>query len=567
MAASLRELHRRDDGAIALLATFCLVLVVGFGSLAVDLGSFYWQRRTLQGVADLAALAAADALSSPAAATDPHAAAATAAAAVVTANGWPRAVLAEVDVGRWEADTGLAPTDRFHPDATAGINAAHVRLATRVEMFLGRPLLALIDPDEPIAEAGVALHVVSTATNTRLAAFAVGSRLAQLEGGIENALLRALIGSEVDLSAVDYDGLAHARVDLLTFAGALATRLRLEGPTYDEVLDLHVSATDLLQATASAARASSGSNTTAVTVLGRLAAAAAGGSTSVDLSRLLDLGPLGGMPIDGGSLIGTSVSVLDLVNAAAGIATGDHVVDVDLGATVPGLASAKVRLVIGERPVGSPWIAVGATGTTVHTAQVRLLVDVTVGGPSPLPLLRLPLYAEIAAAQATVRRITCEPAGVTIAARPAVASLWIAGVTAADLVEKTAIPSPPPATLVSLPLVGNVTGRSEVSITNLRDTDLAFSAADIQNHVAKTTSTTAFTTSLVTTLLSHLQLALNGLPLPIGPLATTLAKILSLATVPLDALLAAVLQTLGVSLGQAVVWVDGVRCDGAVLVY
>jgi uncharacterized membrane protein len=44
------------------------------------------------------------------------------------------------------------------------------------------------------------------------------------------------------------------------------------------------------------------------------------------------------------------------------------------------------------------------------------------------------------------------------------------------------------------------------------------------------------------------------------------AGILAGVTSPVDQLLASVLQTLGVGIGQADVWVTGVRCDGAVLV-
>lgn len=61
-----------------------------------------------------------------------------------------------------------------------------------------------------------------------------------------------------------------------------------------------------------------------------------------------------------------------------------------------------------------------------------------------------------------------------------------------------------------------------------------------------------------------MQLGPLDLPIPgIGPLVTS---IISGATGSIDTLLVSVLQSLGVGLGQADVWVTGVRCDGAVLV-
>jgi uncharacterized membrane protein len=57
--------------------------------------------------------------------------------------------------------------------------------------------------------------------------------------------------------------------------------------------------------------------------------------------------------------------------------------------------------------------------------------------------------------------------------------------------------------------------------------------------------------------------------LGLGPpsvLTQTVGNIISAQTAPLDQVLSSILATVGVSVGQAAVWVTGVRCDGAVLV-
>ncbi len=81
-------------------------------------------------------------------------------------------------------------------------------------------------------------------------------------------------------------------------------------------------------------------------------------------------------------------------------------------------------------------------------------------------------------------------------------------------------------------------------------------------------TTTNFTSSLTGSLLGNLTLTVNvgPLTLPIAGLGALVSGILSGATGTVDQLLASVLQTLGVGIGQADVWVTGIRCDGAVLV-
>ena len=50
---------RDERGAVAVIAAASGAVLLGFGALAVDMGSIYLQSRKLQGMADLAAIAAA----------------------------------------------------------------------------------------------------------------------------------------------------------------------------------------------------------------------------------------------------------------------------------------------------------------------------------------------------------------------------------------------------------------------------------------------------------------------------------------------------------------------------
>jgi uncharacterized membrane protein len=98
---------------------------------------------------------------------------------------------------------------------------------------------------------------------------------------------------------------------------------------------------------------------------------------------------------------------------------------------------------------------------------------------------------------------------------------------------------------------------------------VTFTQSDISQQTKKTVSTRDFTSSLTSRLVGDLQLNANiaGLGLGLPQVVTgQVAGILASATSPVDQLLAGVLATLGVGLGQADVWVSGIRCDGAVLV-
>jgi uncharacterized membrane protein len=92
---------------------------------------------------------------------------------------------------------------------------------------------------------------------------------------------------------------------------------------------------------------------------------------------------------------------------------------------------------------------------------------------------------------------------------------------------------------------------------------VSFSESDIQGGVVKNTSTTDYLGSLVTNLLTHTSLTMVGIGVPGLPNIVT--GILAGAVSPVDQLLSSVLQTAGVSLGQASTWVDGAKCGAAAL--
>lgn len=144
---------------------------------------------------------------------------------------------------------------------------------------------------------------------------------------------------------------------------------------------------------------------------------------------------------------------------------------------------------------------------------------------------------------------------------------WIGNVTTADMNNFATKPNPPAVKIVDLGLV-SVSARAHAAMGNTTPVPVTFSYADITAQSKKTVTSTNFTSSLTASLVNDLAVSVNvvglGVALPgLGPLVT---GIIGGATAGIDQLLSTVLASLGVGIGQADVWVTGIRCNGAVLV-
>jgi uncharacterized membrane protein len=370
---------------------------------------------------------------------------------------------------------------------------------------------------------------------------------------------------------MDYQALIDAHIDAFDFLNALATRLDLTGVTYDSLLSGDVKVADIVAAVLSAQQAANGLNA-ATTALSNISLALAGLTTAIVPGKLIDVGPYAAMTVGTKPKTGVSASVFDLLSATGAIANGTNQIAASANLGLPGIASVSVTATIGEHPQGASWMTVGTEGASVNTAQTRVLVSIELLGSGAVPAVNLPLYVEIASGTATLDAVSCGrpdvgTSSVTLGVAPGVVDAWIGNVSAADMTNFISKPDPGAATLVNLGAV-TVTGRAHAGMGNTTPASVSFSYADITAQTKKTVSTTDFTSSLTASLLGELSLKVNvgplGLPIPgLGP---TVTGIIGGATMSIDQVLAQVLATLGVGIGQADVWVSGIRCDGAVLV-
>jgi uncharacterized membrane protein len=387
-------------------------------------------------------------------------------------------------------------------------------------------------------------------------------------------MLGGMLGGNLSLSAMDYNALADSRVELFGFLDELATEAEVTGGTYTEVADSNVSVGDVFDAMA-AAGVTGDDASTAELALDEIGQYTQAYGMTIPAGKLFELGPYAELASGDGAGLDAGVRALDLVNAAAALANEEHQVAMSFGSSIPGLLDLTATVLVGERPQHSSWISVGEAGSTVHTAQTRIRFDATVGGSGALlgKLITVPILVDLASGTSTLTSIACgdDPATdavVGLSARPSVADLWI-GEPINGWTDFSSSPTVVPATLVEVPLVASITGSGHLAVTNVEDTPLEFTAAEIAAHEVETVSTTTPVTTAIASLLGNTTLEAHVLGLGIG--AGAISPLVATALAPVgpavDPILMSILDTMGVGIGEADVTVNGVRCDGSVLVH
>lgn len=549
MSVTRAGLANDRRAGIGPLAAIAMPVMIGAGALAVDVGSVQLETRRLQGLADAAALAAA---------ADLPAAKARANALVADA-GWDRDFATIATPGRYVANPATASADRFTPGATPA-NAVQVSLSTRSPTFLARIF----------GRSDVSIGRSARAARVDQAAISVGSRLAAMEGGLLNQYLSALTGSSLSLSVADYNALAGADIDLLGFVDALNTTADLKLGTYDQVLASDVGLPQLVQAIGLAAI----DDAVAQALLSRIAASANAGRR-VNLDTLIDLGPMGGQDRAAAGMV--TVDALTLLTSVLQLSNGERQVALDLGAGIPGLAHTRVWLAVGQRPEGSPWIAIGDGGKPiVRTAQIRVyletrIANVSLPGLGALVGVTVPLFVELAEAEARIDAIACPTpatARVDVGARPGLGTIALGEVDTRRLNDFSRAMTVQRTKLVDTLLV-DVEARGILALGGAEPWQrVSFSAAQIGSGTPQTVSSGAAVQGLTSSLIQSTTLTprVLGLPIPTGPLLAGVGQTLHVATPALDGLVNLATGTLGVRYGQADVWVNGVRCGQPMLV-
>lgn len=529
-------------GGVSIGAAFAMTMLVGGAALAVDLGALYLDRRELQGIADAAALAAA-------AAPDD---APTAARRLIDANCRDCGIAIGALVhGSYTADGAVAAEQRF---AAGGESPNAVRLTLTRE----RPLtFARFLTGRDTA----AISATATGARRAYAAFSLGSRVAAVHGGVPNAILSALAGSELGLSVMDYEALASADVDLLAFSDALRTRAGVDALTFGETLDASATLPEVAGALADA--------TTDGAVAAALEKVAANAlPRSIVPSSAIDLGPrASNVRIDAASPV--NVNALDLLRAMLILGGGGRQLDLSLASDLPGGSGVDVALLVGEPPADSPLIAITDDDqVVVRTAQVRLKLGAKIA--TPLATVELPLVAELGSAAARLSAIDCSrgaSSAVTLGVTTSPATVAIGKVDSGDFQDMNKPLAPKSAKLLSLPLA-SVSGKAELILSDLNEKPVGFSRIDIDDGTVKTVESSGLVAGAAASLADRIDLDVNllGIGINAGALTSLVGTAVASAAPVLDGLLESVTGALGVHVGEADARVNALRCGHVRLV-
>lgn len=432
-----------------------------------------------------------------------------------------------------------------------------------------------------------------------------------------NLLFRSLLpGTTVNLTTLDWNGLAAADINLNALIAQLGTNLSLDP---SQVLDANITLGQLQLAMVQVLQADG--NTAAVNALNLLPLNVPALTGTIQLSDLLQIA------LPSGSLADIDLDVLDLVTGMVqlynytNILTTPPPVSVDTAALgLPGVANMQMWLQVVEPPT----YVCGPVGASFHSAAIRIKLNtdllqglnltaltnalngLNIGGVLSVSnaavsasVLKLQLYADVARAEGTISAIDLVNSVVTLNARAGLVNVYVGTIADAVFFNRTQVITPAMVTPMVL---------TDLSVGLRVSTLLGIPIADVQVPIAvqvravasgtpslqtlvfngpfPETQTLSCGTScagdLVNSLLTSLDVTmvsgnptvvlLGALPLPL-PIATIVNAVTGTLEAQLDTMVPQIvtpvlqsllglvdnlLELLGIAIGQAVFTVEGI---------
>lgn len=452
--SSMRAARQKGSVIVNAAIALSLIIIVLAGT---ELGYLFYMKREYQKAADLAALAGASQLNGPTGCQGARQAART------NANGAgvsdpirnlpTNFSLADGNItcGRW--DPGIASESHFD-DKDPNLNAVRVLISNApvgiLSVFPGNRTIRV--------------QAIAAKASDPLASFSVGSGVARLQEGALNSLLTMLLGTSVNLTLIDYKGLANAKINLL----GLAKALNLNLGSYDELLAANVSLGQLITAAINALPQSNDSPTVKLvtsllngllsldggldldrTTINLLKTAQQAGLISVDLD-----------PKNPSSALNGEINALNLLLVSLQVANSNSAAAAQVTIPLDPLANVQVKATVIEPPsiaIGPPgYYSDGRAKTEAHTGQVRVLLNAKVLTPPSggnllnldilglasikvsLPagqLVNLPIYVEVASGDGELEDVSCKAADgkydVKIGVMPGLAHVYLGNIPTA----------------------------------------------------------------------------------------------------------------------------------------
>ncbi|WP_282412497.1 pilus assembly protein TadG-related protein [Pseudomonas sp. PS01299] len=365
----------RQRGAIGLMAAATLSLALVLMLLVVDTGRLYMEQRKLQRVVDSAALEAV----SRGGNCQSGLSAATYAGQSAVRNGYiidSNNTLATTCGSVQTAASGLRA---FTVDATRS-SAIKVDASRTVTTSFAGGVQALFSGSAVSLNTTLNASAVAAQPTPTVAQLNIRSMLASIntaQSNILNPLFSGLLGGNVNLTALGWDGLLNTDINLLSYLNQLAINLNVAAGNYTQLLNTQATVTQLIQAAATVVQLN-GATATVITALGQLQVAAIN-AAPVKLGDILQLQT--GTTAAG---LDANLQLLQLIQGVVQLANSKSAVAATLPISVLGLANVTVRVKVIEPPqfsaIGDPARAkanpLGADRIYVRTAQIRTFISV-----------------------------------------------------------------------------------------------------------------------------------------------------------------------------------------------
>ncbi|WP_433767780.1 pilus assembly protein TadG-related protein [Pseudomonas putida] len=366
----------RQRGAIGLMAAGTLALALGFTLLAVDSGRLYLEKRSLQRIADVAAL---EAVSRNGDCQSPSLTAAGYALESATRNGYKAADGMTLNTTCGSLQTGANNLRAFVVDASK-TEAIRVVVTHTVTTSIAAGVQALLSPGPASLTTQLSATAVSApAVLPPLASLTIGSTALVVDASKSatlNLLLGQMLGGSLNLSIASWQGLVDSQINLLGYLNQLAVDVHVTAGNYSELLSKNIALTQLLDTAITVLQA--GGPTASVAVNGLTGLKAAAGSTSITLGQLLQL--QSGTASSG---LNTNLQVFQLIEAFVQLANSKNAAIANIPLNIPGLANGVVKVKVIEPPqlsaIGNPALINGQLNDPnrifVRTAQVRTVLS------------------------------------------------------------------------------------------------------------------------------------------------------------------------------------------------
>lgn len=367
----------RQRGAIGLIAAVSLGLALLLMLLLVDSGRLYLEQRKLQRVADNAALEAV----SRGGTCQAGLTAAQYANQSAVRNGFTPDADSTLNTACGGLVTGANGVRTFSLNASQSA-AVRVIVSDAVLTSVARGIGALFSAGPVSLNTQLTATAVAAAPVPNVAQLSIRSTLATINTASSvplNAVVGGMLGGNVSISALGWNGLIGSDINLLSYLNQLAINLNVAAGNYTQLLNTTATVTQLIQAAVTVLQAN-GATAEVLTALGALQVAALNASP-VKLGDILQLQT--GLP---STALDANVQVFQLLQAMVQLSNSKSAAAVTIPANLLGLANLTVQVKVIEPPqlsaIGDPRLAkadpLGTNRIYVRTAQVRTLVRINV---------------------------------------------------------------------------------------------------------------------------------------------------------------------------------------------